>query len=248
MTGPSVLALVPARGGSKGLPRKNLQPQGGQPLIAWTIAAALEAKAVDAVVVSTDDEEIAAVAEGLGAEVPFLRPPELARDDTPDWPVFEHALRRLEHDRGWSPDLVVQLRPTSPLRPAGMVDQAVALMRADRLAHSLRTVTSAVQTPYKMWRLHGTRLTPLLGSLEQELFNAPRQELPPVFWQTGHLDVVRRDTLLELRSMTGTRILPFVIEPRWAVDIDSAEQLGFAEWLLSRHAQELARPSTARCA
>jgi len=248
VSGPEVLAVIPARGGSKGLHRKNLQPLGGQPLIAWSIAAALEAEAVDSVVVSTEDEEIAAVAEGLGAEVPFLRPKELARDDTPDWPVFEHALRRLEHDRRWRPELVVQLRPSSPLRPAGMVDQAVALMRADPRAHSLRTVTSAAQTPYKMWRLHGIRLEPLLGTLEQELFNAPRQELPPVFWQTGHLDVVRRDTILELHSMTGTRILPFTVEPRWAVDIDTAEQLALAEWLLLRHPQELARPTATRSA
>ena len=192
--------------------------------------------------VSTDDEEIAAVAEAFGAEVPFLRPPDLARDDTPDWPVFEHALGRLARERGWMPELVVQLRPTSPLRPTGMVDEAIALLRSQSEADSLRAVTSPGQTPYKMWRLRGCLLEPLLGAPEQELFNAPRQQLPPVFWQTGQLDVIRRETILDRGSMSGQQIVPFVVEPRYAVDIDTAEQLALAEWLLSRDEQELVRP------
>jgi CMP-N-acetylneuraminic acid synthetase len=242
VSGPSVLAVIPARGGSKGLPRKNLRPLCGQPLIGWSIAAALAARAVDAVVVSTDDEEIAAVAQAFGAEVPFLRPQDLARDDTPDLPVFEHALVRLASDRGWSPELVVQLRPTSPLRPTGLVDEAIALLRSRPEADSLRSVTAPGQTPYKMWRLRGSLLEPLLGTPEQELFNAPRQQLPPVFWQTGQLDVIRRETILDRGSMSGRQIVPFVVEPRYAVDIDTAEQLALAEWLLARDPQALVRP------
>ncbi len=242
MSGPAVLAVIPARGGSKGLPRKNLRPLAGHPLLAWSIAAALEARSVEAVVVSTDDEEIAAVAEAYGAAAPFLRPADLARDDTPDWPVFEHALRQLERTRGWKPELVVQLRPTSPLRPAEMVDEGVALLRSESRADSLRAVTAPGQTPYKMWRLEGRLLEPLLGTPEQELFNAPRQELPAVFWQTGQLDVVRRETILERSSMTGQRIVPLVVEPRYAVDIDTAEQLAVAESLLARNPTGLVRP------
>jgi CMP-N-acetylneuraminic acid synthetase len=243
VSNPAVLAVIPARGGSKGLPRKNLRPLAGHPLIAWSIAAAQEARSVEAVVVSTDDEEISVVAEACGACVPFLRPPDLARDDTPDWPVFEHALRRLEHDLGWTPEIVVQLRPTSPLRTQALVDDAVALMRSHTDAESLRTVTAPGQTPYKMWRLRGRLIEPLLGTPEQELFNAPRQRLPQVFWQTGQLDVIRRETILERGSMSGTRIVPFVVEPRYAVDIDTAEQLALAEWLLARHPDELVFPT-----
>lgn len=243
MSGPTVVAIVPARGGSKGLPRKNLRPLAGVPLVAWSIAAGLEATTVGAVLVSTDDDEIAALARAFGADVPFLRPPELARDDTPDHPVFEHALRWLERERGWQPELVVQLRPTSPFRPVGMVDEAVGRLRAQPEADALRSVTSPSQTPFKMWRLAGRLLEPLLGTLGEELFNVPRQRLPSVYWQTGHLDVIRRVTLLEMGSMTGRRIAPFVVEPRYAIDIDTLEQLELAEWLVSRDRLEVVRPT-----
>ncbi len=246
MSGPSVVAIVPARGGSKGLPRTNLRPLAGHPLVAWSIAAGQAAASVDAVLVSTDDEEIAAVARRYGAEVPFLRPAELACDDTPDLPVFAHALEWLERERGHRPELVVQLRPTSPFRPLGMVDDAVGLLRAHAGADSLRAVTAPAQNPYKMWRLAGPILEPLLASMEEERGNAPRQKLPPVFWQTGHIDVVRRTTILERRSMSGPRIVPLFVDPRYAVDIDTLEQLELAEWLLARDAVTLVRPGTER--
>jgi N-acylneuraminate cytidylyltransferase len=247
---PSVVAVIPARGGSKGLPRKNLRPLAGHPLIAWSIAAARHATTVDAVVVSTDDEEIAAVARACGASVPFLRPHELARDETPDLPVFEHALAWLTAEHGRPPEVIVQLRPTSPLRPAGLVDAGVGLLRAHPDADSLRAVTSPSQTPYKMWQLRGSLLEPLLGSVDEELFNRPRQKLPAVYWQTGHLDVIPSRTILERRSMTGRRVLAFPVEPRYALDIDALEQLELAEWLLDRGSLEVVRPDDAsrRCA
>jgi CMP-N-acetylneuraminic acid synthetase len=241
-----VVAIVPARGGSKGLPRKNLRPLAGFPLVGWSIAAGRAAAQVSVVMVSTDDEEIAEVARQFGAEVPFLRPAELAHDDTPDLPVFEHALRWLERERNLVPELVVQLRPTSPFRPAGLVDEAVALLRAHPGADSLRAVTSPSQTPFKMWRVEGPLLSPLLGSFEEERFNAPRQHLPPVYWQTGHVDVIRPATILEKRSMTGRRIVPFVVDPRYALDIDTLEQLELAEWLLARDTVTLVRPEAVR--
>jgi N-acylneuraminate cytidylyltransferase len=130
-----------------------------------------------------------------------------------------------------------------------MVDDAVAMLRSHASADSLRAVTAPTQTPYKMWRLAGTLLEPLLASLDDELYNAPRQKLPPVYWQTGHVDVVRRATILERRSMSGRRIVPFFVDPRYAVDIDTLEQLELAEWLLARDAVTLVRPETdRRCA
>ena len=243
MSAPSVLAIVPARGGSKGLPGKNLRLLAGHPLIAWSIAAGRQAASVDAVVVSTDDPEIASVAAEYGAEVPFLRPASLAQDDTPDRPVFVHALLHLERERGWRPDLVVQLRPTSPLRPRGMVDAAVEALRQKPEVDSLRTVAEASQTPYKMWRIENGRLQPLLGTIDQELYNAPRQRLPAAYWQTGQLDVIRRRTILAGASMTGSRVIPFPVDSRCAVDIDSAEQLALAERQLECHRAELVRPA-----
>jgi N-acylneuraminate cytidylyltransferase len=243
--GPAVLALVPARGGSKSIPRKNLRLLGTHPLIAWSIIAGRTATSVGAIVVSTDDDEIAGVARDYGADVPFVRPKRLAQDETPDLPVFEHALRWLEQERGWRPEIVVQLRPTSPFRPAGMVDEAVALLRAHPGADSLRAVTSPGQNPFKMWRLDGRFLQPLHGALADELFNAPRQRLPTVFWQTGHIDAMRRRTVLEKGSMTGPRIIPFFVDPRYALDIDTPEEWEFAEWLLGRGV-EVVRPTTGR--
>src|SRR5207302_2901867 len=114
-SGLRVLALVPARGGSKGIPRKNLQLLGGRPLVAHAVATGLAASRVSRVVCSTDDPEIAEAARSAGAEVPFLRPSELARDNSEDWPVYMHALNWLEQHEGWLPDLIVNLRPTSPL-------------------------------------------------------------------------------------------------------------------------------------
>lgn len=237
-----VLALVPARGGSKGIPRKNVRMLGGHPLIAYSVAAGLAADRVDRVVVSTDDEEIAQVAKEHGADVPFLRPAELSGDEVPDLPVFQHALRWLEQEDGFRPRLVVHLRPTSPLRPAGLVDAAVEALMAAPDADSLRSVAPPDHTPYKMWRLAGDRLEPLLGGWEQELFNQPRQALPPVWWHTGTIDVARSRTISQLDSMTGRSILAFPVEPRFAVDLDTAEQWEAAERALLRHREEVVHP------
>ncbi len=128
MKKPEVLAIIPARGGSKGIPRKNIRPFAGHPLIAYSIAAALQAGSVSRVIVTTDDKEIGAIARQYKAETPFLRPNELAGDDTLDLPVFKHALTWLAENENYHPDLVVHLRPTTPLRPPDLVDNAVHLL------------------------------------------------------------------------------------------------------------------------
>ena len=150
---PEVLTIIPARGGSKGIPRKNIRDFAGFPLIAYSIAAARQSEAVTRVIVSTDDEEIATVAREWGAETPFLRPAELARDETLDLPVFEHALHWLAENENYSPDLVIQLRPTSPVRPVGLIDRAVAELLAHPEADSVRGIVPAGQNPHKMWRV-----------------------------------------------------------------------------------------------
>jgi len=137
-----ILALIPARGGSKGVPRKNIKPFCGKPLIAWTIEEAKKSAHITRIVVSTDDEEIAQVAKEYGADVPFMRPREIARDDTPDLPVFMHALRTLAQER-YEPRLVVHLRATGPLRVASDIDRGIALMLAHPEADSVRAVTKA---------------------------------------------------------------------------------------------------------
>ena len=224
-----VLAIVPARGGSKGIPRKNLVTLLGKPLLWWSVRAALDAETVTRTIVSTDDDEIAAAGEAAGAEVPFRRPAELAGDTVLDLPVFDHALRTLADTEGYRPDLVVHLRPTSPLRPAGLVDEGVRTLAADARADSLRAVTPPANNPFKMWRIVDGVLVPLVETDIHEQYNQPRQALPAAYWQTGTLDVMRAATVLELGSMTGRRILPLVIEPDLAVDIDDPLSLAVAE-------------------
>jgi CMP-N-acetylneuraminic acid synthetase len=224
-----VLAVIPARGGSKGIPRKNVVELLGRPLLWWSVRAALEAKTVTRTVLTTDDAEMAEVGRAAGAEVPFLRPAELAGDDVLDLPVFEHVLTTLADSEGYRPDLVVHLRPTSPLRPPGLVDEGVRTLAADPEADSLRAVTTPANNPFKMWRIEDGVLVPLVDSGIPEQYNQPRQALPPAWWQTGTLDVMRPATILELRSMTGRRILPMVIDTELAVDIDDPVSLAVAE-------------------
>jgi N-acylneuraminate cytidylyltransferase len=236
-----VLALIPARGGSKSIPRKNLRPLGGYPLLAWSIAAARESRHVDRVVVSTDDEEIRQVALGCGAEAPFLRPAEIAADHSPDLPAFLHGLGWLRNE-GYRPEVVVHLRPTSPLRPPGLVDAAVEALQDDPAADALRTVCAPSQSPFKMWRLQGAHLKPLLDCEIAEPYNMPRQRLPPVYWQTGHVDVARRRTLEERQSMTGSCIHAYLVDPSYAVDIDTLAQWAVAERILEEGMLEVVRP------
>ncbi|HOG77592.1 MAG TPA: acylneuraminate cytidylyltransferase [Anaerolineaceae bacterium] len=221
---PEVLALIPARGGSKGIPRKNIRDFAGAPLIAWSIAAALRAESVTRVIVSTDDEEIAAVAREWGAETPFLRPAELAQDDTTDYPVFRHALDWLASRENYHPDVIVQLRPTSPVRPLNCVDDALRLLLAHPSADCVRGVVPSGQNPFKMWQVDAEsgRMLPLLpveGLAEP--YNAPRQSLPKTYWQTGHIDAIRASTILEKASLTGDEIWPLMIDPRYSADIDT---------------------------
>jgi len=238
------LAIIPARGGSKGIPGKNIRSFGGYPLIAWSIAAARQSALVTRLIVSTDDEAIAAVAREYGAETPFLRPAALAQDDTTDFPVFEHAISWLDEHEGYRPDIVVQLRPTSPVRPNDLVEQAIRRLLEHHDADCVRGVVAATQNPFKMWRSHGEDqpITPLLqvdGIAEP--YNAPRQFLPPVYWQTGHIDVIRISTIVQKRSLTGEVIYPLMVDPRYAVDIDTQSDWARSE-ALAGSGLEMIRP------
>ena len=226
--GPRRNTRCKARGGSKGIPRKNIRNFAGWPLIAWSIAAARQAKSVTRIVVSTDDEEIAEVARQYGAQAPFLRPAEYAQDNSTDLPAFVHALKWLADHEGYKPEVVIQLRPTSPLRQPDMVDSAVKILRDHEDADCVRGVVPAGQNPHKMWCIaqENAPMTPLL-KVEgiAEPYNAPRQILPQIYWQTGHIDAIRVDTILKKGSMTGDKIYPLLMDPRYTVDIDN-----LADW------------------
>ena len=221
-----VLGLIPARGGSKHPPKKNIQPFRGRPLIVHTIEQGLNSKTIDRTIVSTDSEEIAQIARDAGADVPFLRPAEIAGDLATDFECFDHALAWLDENEGYRPEILVQLRCTAPLRPAAMIDRAVRMLQDHPEADSLRAVIPASHTPYKMWRLNGEYLEPLLVLPEvPEAYNEPRQKLPAIYWQNGYLDIIRRTTITEKRSMTGEKILALVMSPEDDIDIDSQRDL-----------------------
>ncbi len=232
-----VLAVIPARGGSKGLPRKNIRDFLGLPLICWSIEAAWAASSICRVIVSTDDEEITEIARRAGAEVPFLRPASLAEDLTPDLPVFQHVLGWLADHEGYRPDIVVHLRPTSPVRPQGLIDEGVKRLLDHPNADSLRVVCEPANNPYKMWRIEDGLLIPLIDSGLEEQYNRPRQELPTAYWQIGVLDVIRTETITVQRSMSGRVILPLVVDQSLAADIDDQRSLDRAEELARRVGQ-----------
>lgn len=239
-----VLAIIPARGGSKSIPRKNIKLLNGFPLIAYSIAAGIAAKSVNRVIVSTDDEEIAEISRRYKAEVLFMRPAELGRDDTPDLPVFQHALKWLAEHKNYVPDVVVQLRPTSPFRPPELVDTAVNILLNDESADSVRAVVPSGQNPYKMWRItERGYMSPLMETPRiSEPYNMPRQKLPSTYWQTGHIDVIRYSTIVSKGSMSGEHILPITLDSRYAVDIDTISDWQHAEWLMDHLELPIVRP------
>lgn len=225
-----VLALIPARGGSKSIPRKNMLVVAGKPLLAHSIAHAQAANCVTRIIVSTDDDEIAQVAWEYRAEV-LMRPAEFAKDDSPDLDVFYHALKTLLK-ADYLPQAVVHLRPTMPLRREGDIDKAVALLLADPNADSVRSVSAAKQSPYKMWSagpngyiypaydddLVGAALMKRLGSSKPayvycgEQHSMPRQMLRQFLRQNGYIDVIRPRTILDKYAMAGDNVIPFMVE------------------------------------
>jgi CMP-N,N'-diacetyllegionaminic acid synthase len=243
-----ILAVVPARGGSKGIPRKNLQLLGGRPLVAHAVQAGLGAMPlVSRVVCTTDDPEIAEVARAAGAEVPFLRPAELAQDGTEDWPVFVHTLDWLEQHDGWVADLIVNLRPTSPMRTSQHVTDAVRLL-LETGADSVKAVCMARQHPHKMWlRDPDGVIEPFLKTSFRLSRgpDVPRAELEDVYWQNGVVDVTRREVVREQRVMIGRRVAGLVTAPEESIDIDTPLDLALAELLFARREVKAPRGSLA---
>ena len=234
MPGQEVLGLVLARAGSKSVPRKNVYVVHGKPLLAYTIEAALAAHSITRLVVTTDDPEIGEMGRRLGAEAPFLRPANLARDETTDYPVIRHALEQLHAIDGYRPDMIVQLRPTSPLRTNRHIDEAVELLRARPDADSVRAVCRPQQNPHKMWRMTSDGLLQPLLSVPgiEEPFNAPRQTLPVVWWQNGYVDAFWWRTVVDQHSLTGARVLGYVIDEPEYVDVDSLHDLRVLDIIL----------------
>lgn len=227
-----VLGLIPARGGSKGIPRKNLAPLAGRPLIAHTIKAGLESKSVTRLIVSTDDPEIAEIAKQNGAEVPFMRPTELAGDQSGALEVIQHAIHTLEASEGWRAEVVVYLQPTSPLRRAEHIDDAVELL----VAKQADSVVSVIEVPHNfspasLMKLEHGILTPYLG----ETGPLRRQDKPKLFARNGPAVLALSiATVKKLNTLYGPRTLPLLMDQMDSLDIDTPFDLELAAWLLGR--------------
>ncbi|MBU1160172.1 acylneuraminate cytidylyltransferase family protein [Patescibacteria group bacterium] len=238
-----ILALIPARGGSKSIPKKNIYPILGKPVIFYTIEAAKRSGLIDRIIVSTDDEEIAAIAREYGAETPFLRPSKLAEDNTPDLPVFQHALSWLKEKENYQPDIIIHLWPTSPFRKDGDIDKAIDLLLENPEADSVRSITVPSQTPFKMWRTDKEKyLSPILKKEHKEFYKTnpephtlPRQLLPKTFVQTGYLGVIHYKTIMRKNSMTGKKIIPFFHDPSLYTELDSMKDLMHTLDVLKKH-------------
>ena len=225
-----VLGIVPARGGSKGIHRKNLQLLNGKPLIAYTAEAAFGARRLTRVVLSTDDQQIADVGQSWGLEVPFLRPAELAADDTPTLPVIQHVLARLEA-AGDRFDAVCILQPTAPFRRPEFIDGCIQALE-DSEADSVVTVLPVPDAHNPHWVYFKGSDGCLRLSTGEPAPIPRRQDLPPAFHREGSVYVTRRNVVMDQNSIFGARLIGFPVDPRDSIDINSPEDLARAEMLL----------------
>jgi CMP-N-acetylneuraminic acid synthetase len=222
-----ILAIIPARSGSKGLPDKNILPLDGKPMIAYSIELALASKLITRVIVSTDSEQYMEIAREYGAETPFIRPTEFAQDDSLDIDVFYHALSWLRDNESYVPDICVQLRPCGPVRDAKLVDKIIQRLINNPSFDSIRTVSNSTQLPYKMWHLSEDKLLiPVMRDIP-ECYNMLRQNLPKTYYQNGYVDAVKPHVVLEQRSMTGKNIGGYIVDEYF--DIDYPEDVSLVE-------------------
>ena len=228
-----VLGVIPARGGSKGIPNKNLHPLAGRSLLAYTADAAARSRRLSRVVLSTDDHSIAEAGRALGLEVPFMRPADLALDTSPMLPVLQHALASLAAG-GWEPEMVVLLQPTSPLRRAQHVREAVALLR-ETGADSVVTVVEIPRqlSPDYVMRIDGGVLRPFLAEGARV---TRRQDARPAYSRDGTVYAFRRDTLERYGTIYGEDCRPLIVDPSDSLSIDSPADWDAAERLLAARA------------
>ena len=216
--GKKILAVIPARSGSKSVKNKNIQLINGKPMLAYSIEHAKESKLINRIIVTTDSEEYAGIAKEYGAEVPFIRPAEFATDTALDIDVFRHALTWLKDNEGYEPDIIVQLRPTDPFRNPADIDRMIEIMLEDERVDAVRSIKENEVVPHKMWYLKedGT-IEPILKDIP-EAYNMPRQQLPKTYYQNGNTDLLRPSNIFKYNSMTGKNIKGYVMEEMYDVD------------------------------
>jgi CMP-N-acetylneuraminic acid synthetase len=229
----NALGVIPARSGSKQIPHKNVFPLLGKPLLAYTCAAALQSRNLSRTILSTDSDAIADVGRACGIEVPFLRPSEIARDDTPMVDVLMHALSWLTREQGYTPEIIVLLQPTSPLRRASHIDEAVDLL----VDSGADTVVSVVEVPHQFspGSLMEIDRDGFIHPYLQQPMIFRRQDKPKVYARNGPAVLAVRRPILEQGQLYGSRVRAYEMSLDVSLDIDSLEDLALAEYFFSRH-------------
>lgn len=228
MMSEKILAIIPARSGSKGITKKNIQKLSGKPLIAHTIISAKNCKSINKIIVSTDDIEIAKISRNYGAEVPFLRPKKISHDSSSTIDVIKHSLKFLKENQFYVPEIIVLLQPTSPLRSDLIISQTINSLKKSNATSSI-TVTKFSKHPFTSYWLKNNYLKPFKNNLT----SYRRQDLPELFFPTGSVYAFWFSTLKKFNSIYGPRIKP-VISSDENIDIDVLQDLFFAEMLLKK--------------
>jgi CMP-N,N'-diacetyllegionaminic acid synthase len=229
----NIIAIIPARGGSKGVPGKNIKLLAGYPLIAYSIIACKLSRQIARVIISTDSNEIGNISRNYGAEIPFLRPPAIAQDHSTDLEFVLHAVDWFKNYEDEEPDYLVHIRPTTPLREPALIDGAIDKILADPTSSGLRSVHEIPESPYKMFGIEDGYLAGLYpNDPRPEYYNLPRQNFPPVYKANGYVDIIKRKTLRASKSLHGNKMIAFVTPV--SVEVDSQEEFDYLEYEVKR--------------
>lgn len=229
-----ILAFIPARSGSRRIPKKNIKLLKGKPLIAYTIEAAKKSKYIHRIVVSTDSKEIADIAKQFDAEVPFLRPGSISKADSTEMEFFNHALDWFVKNENYIPDLIVLLYPTSPFRKPESIDKAIEKMLKHPEADSLRSVRLCSEHPYKMWVIEDGYLKPFVKTEDPNIHTLSYHLFPTVYIQNANIYITKPSTIKNKKSPTGDIIIPFIMYEIESIDINNKHDFLFAEMIMEK--------------
>ena len=229
---PKVIALIPARGGSKSIKKKNIKLLNGKPLIFYTIKAAQKSKLIDRIIVSTDDKKIKKVAIKYGAEVPFMRPKKLSGDNVLDYPVMEHAIKKLNLNNK-KDNVLVFLRPTMPLRTHRDIDLGIKTMLYKKNIKCIRSIRKSLYPPYLIRKLDKNNyIKPLVNKTIFKKATVRRQDLPQTYICDGYVDAIKINYLIKEKKFPPNKIKPVYSETKYFVDIDNKEDMDMAKILM----------------
>jgi len=230
----NILILIPARGGSKRVPRKNIRRLNGKPLIQYTIEYAKQANINARIIVSTDDREIAKISEECGAEVPFLRPKEISEDRTPDYPVVRHCLDFLKKKDEWSVDIVVFLRPTQPFRINGEIEKSIEILNRDTSIDCVRTTQPVCYPPFWMKKINNNSLIEPFHSDMKAYQSTRSQDLPTTVFCDGYVDAMRVSSIIKYKAMVPGNVYAMHRDDIYFIDIDDKKDWDYAEYIFKK--------------